>query len=115
MQNDAIGAGGRAIPQANGARASVAEDGEAVPAFPNNPGERGEAGEREGAVEPAAGVDEGVEAAKVRFAEGAMEARVGGLLAAVLLAAVLGMAAAGATAVGEVLPPEMQGAQHEGE
>jgi TRAP-type C4-dicarboxylate transport system permease large subunit len=32
----------------------------------------------------------------------------------VLFAAVLGVAAGGAAAVGEVLPPEMQGAQHEG-
>jgi hypothetical protein len=36
----------------------------------------------------------------------------GGLLAAVQLAAMLGVAAAGTAAVGEVLPPEMQGAQH---
>ncbi len=92
---------------------SVAEEGETVPAFPKHPDEGGKGGEKEGAMQPAAGVKERVETAKARLAEGAVAAGGGGVLAAMLLATVLDVPAGGAAAVGKVLPPEMQGAPHE--
>ena len=92
----------------------IAKEREAAPTFPNHPGEDGEQRENDGAAQPAAGVEERVEAAKARFAEGVVETGGRGILPAVLLATMLDVAAGGAAAVSEVLPPEMQGAQHEG-